>query len=44
MRFCEHYDMNCFGPYDCLPLEAFEPMVYRLYEKSARAFHAKYPY
>lgn len=44
MRFCEHYDMNCFGKYDYLPLEHFEPMVYRLYEKGVQAFHAKHPY
>ena len=44
MRFCEHYDMNCFGKYDYLPLETFEPMVYRLYEKGVQAFHAKHPY
>jgi predicted HD phosphohydrolase len=44
MRFCEHYDMNCFGTYDFMPLEAFEPMVYRVYEKGVHAFHAKHPY
>ena len=44
LRFCEHYDMNCFGRYDYLPIETFEPMVRRLFEKGARAFHDKYPY
>ncbi|MBI1774281.1 MAG: HD domain-containing protein [Proteobacteria bacterium] len=45
MRFCERYDMDCFdGSYDWLPIEAFEPMVYRLFETGVRAFHAKYPY
>ncbi len=44
MRFCEHYDMNCFGVYDYLPLETFEPMVYRVYEKGVHDFHAKHPY
>ena len=32
--FCENYDQNCFDPaYDTLPLEAFEPMVRRLFAK-----------
>ena len=45
LRFCEHYDMNCFeGSYEALPVEAFEPMVHRLYERGVRAFHAQHPY
>ena len=29
--FCEHYDQTSFDPdYDTLPLETFEPMVYRI--------------
>jgi predicted HD phosphohydrolase len=45
MRFCEHYDMNCFdGSYEHLPLATFEPMVHRLYEKGVKAFHAKHRY
>ena len=44
LRFCEHYDMNCFGRYDSLPLETFEPMVRRVFGQGVRAFHAKYPY
>lgn len=34
VRFCEHYDENCFDPnYDSLPLEFFEPMVRRVFAK-----------
>lgn len=32
--FCENYDQNAFDPaYDTLPLEAFEPMVMKLFER-----------
>jgi len=32
--FCEKWDQNSFDPdYDTLPLEAFEPMVRRVFEK-----------
>ena len=32
--FCEKYDQNCFDPeFDTLPLETFEPMVRRMFEK-----------
>jgi predicted HD phosphohydrolase len=32
--FCENYDQNCFDPaYDSMPLEAFEPMVRRLFAR-----------
>jgi predicted HD phosphohydrolase len=45
LRFCEMYDMNCFdGAYEHLPIETFEPMVYRVYEQGVRAFHAKHTY
>jgi predicted HD phosphohydrolase len=31
-EFCERYDQNCFDPaYDSLPIEAFEPMVRRVF-------------
>jgi predicted HD phosphohydrolase len=33
-EFCERYDENCFDPeYDSLPIEAFEPMVRRVFAK-----------
>lgn len=45
IRFCEFYDMDCFdGSYESLPLETFEPMVHRLFEKGIRDFNARYPY
>ena len=32
--FCENYDQNCFDPdFDTMPLEAFEPMVRRLFAR-----------
>lgn len=45
MRFCEHYDQNCFDPnYDNMPLEAFEPMVRRLFTAAMQRFHQRFPY
>jgi predicted HD phosphohydrolase len=35
VEFCHEFDQNCFDPeYDTLPLETFEPMVRRLFEKT----------
>lgn len=32
VRFCEHYDENCFDPgYDNLPMAHFEPMVHEVF-------------
>ena len=34
-EFCERYDQNCFDPaYGSLPIEAFEPMVRRVFAKA----------
>jgi predicted HD phosphohydrolase len=33
VEFCERYDQNCFGPYDNLPLEFFEPLVRRVFSE-----------
>lgn len=34
VNFCEHYDQNCFDPdYDNLPLDAFEPILRRVFAK-----------
>lgn len=34
VRFCERYDQNCFDPdYDTLPLEFFEPMLRRVFDR-----------
>ena len=45
IRFCERYDQNCFDPaYDSMPLEAFEPMVRRLFTAAMQRFHARFPY
>jgi predicted HD phosphohydrolase len=33
-EFCERYDQNCFDPaYDSLPVEAFDPMVRRVFSE-----------
>jgi predicted HD phosphohydrolase len=33
-RFCELYDQTAFDPeYDCAPLDFFEPMVRRVFER-----------
>ncbi len=37
--FCENWDQVSFDPdYDTMPLEAFEPMVRRLFEKKRESF------
>jgi predicted HD phosphohydrolase len=34
VEFCERWDQCSFDPaYDTMPLSAFEPLVYRLFEK-----------
>jgi predicted HD phosphohydrolase len=45
IRFCDRYDQNCFDPaYDNMPLDAFEPMVRRLFTAAMQRFHARFPY
>lgn len=40
--FCERHDQNAFdAAYDTLPLEAFEPMVRRLFEKPKRSIYQR---
>ena len=40
--FCDKYDQMAFDPdYDTLPLEAFEPMVRRLFAREPWGSHAK---
>ncbi|WP_240375092.1 HD domain-containing protein [Bacillus piscicola] len=35
VRFCEHYDQNCFDPdFKCLPAAFFEPMVRRVFTRT----------
>ena len=37
--FCEHWDQRSFDPdYDTMPLEAFEPMVRRLFAQQPKEF------
>jgi predicted HD phosphohydrolase len=39
-EFCEKYDQNCFDPaYDTLPLEAFEPLVRKLFAVPRRSMY-----
>ena len=39
-EFCEKYDQNCFDPeYDTLPLEAFEPLVRKLFAAPRRSLY-----
>jgi predicted HD phosphohydrolase len=39
-EFCEKYDQNSFDPdYDTLPLEAFEPLVRKLFEVPRRSIY-----
>jgi len=41
-RFCERHDQNAFDPdYDTMPLEAFEPMVQRLFAKPRNSIYLK---
>jgi len=40
--FCDKYDQMAFDPdYDTMPIEAFEPMVRRLFAREAWGAHAK---
>jgi predicted HD phosphohydrolase len=40
-EFCEKYDQNAFDPaYDTMPLEAFEPMVMRLFMAPKNSIYA----
>ncbi len=40
-EFCEKYDQNCFDPeYDTLPLEAFEPVVRKIFAAPRRSIYA----
>jgi len=42
MDFCDKYDQAAFDPdYDTMPLEAFEPMVRRLFAREPWGAHAK---
>jgi predicted HD phosphohydrolase len=45
MDFCERFDQSCFdGGYDNLPLEAFEPMVRRVFSKGMERLYEGHPY
>ena len=38
-NFCERWDQMAFDPdYDTLPLEAFEPMVHKIFQREPRGF------
>jgi predicted HD phosphohydrolase len=39
-QFCEKYDQNCFDPeYDTLPLEAFEPLVRKVFSAPRKSIY-----
>ena len=39
-QFCHLYDQSAFDPaYDTMPLEAFEPMVHRVFETAKRSIY-----
>jgi predicted HD phosphohydrolase len=39
-EFCEKYDQNCFdADYDTLPLEAFEPLVRKVFAEAKRSLY-----
>lgn len=41
-EFCERYDQSAFDPaYDTLPLDAFEPMVQRVFSQVRRSIYLK---
>jgi predicted HD phosphohydrolase len=43
--FCNRFDQNCFdGGYDNLPLEAFEPMVNRVFIRGTERLYEQHPY
>ncbi|MCW3475030.1 HD domain-containing protein [Limobrevibacterium gyesilva] len=45
LDFCERFDQSCFdGAYDNLPLEAFEPMVRRVFMQGTERLYARHPY
>jgi len=45
MDFCERFDQSCFdGNYDNLPLEAFEPMVRRIFTRGTERLYSQHPY
>ena len=40
-EFCEKYDQPAFDPaYESMPLEAFEPMVMKLFERPKNSIYA----
>lgn len=40
--FCEKYDQAAFDPaYECMPLNAFEPMVERVFERPLRSVYLR---
>jgi predicted HD phosphohydrolase len=42
VEFCDKYDQMSFDPnYDTMPIEAFEPMVHRLFAREPWGVHAK---
>ncbi|MEL7489840.1 MAG: phosphohydrolase [Pseudomonadota bacterium] len=44
VEFCEKYDQAAFDPdYDTIPLEAFEPMVMKLFEAPKNSMYATGP-
>lgn len=41
-QFCHNYDQNAFMPdYDTMPLEAFEPMIHRVFSKPKRTIYLR---
>jgi predicted HD phosphohydrolase len=45
MDFCERFDQNCFdGSFPNLPLDAFEPMVRRVFARGYDRMYAAHPY
>ena len=41
-RFCERHDQNAFDPaYDTMPLDAFRPMVERLFSAPKNSIYLK---
>jgi predicted HD phosphohydrolase len=39
-EFCAKYDQNCFDPtYDTMPLDAFEPVLRRVFEQPKRSIY-----
>lgn len=45
MDFCERFDQSCFdGAYEALPLDAFVPMVRRVFLRGTERMYAAHPY